>query len=65
MCLLRERISVEKKTFLKNFLRRNLIGFQTCVFVNTYGMSFHAVAIFSLELITLLNYFWAHCGEVP
>ena len=43
----------------KNFC--HLIGFQTNVFSNPYGMSFHAVAIFSLEFTTLLNSFWAHC----
>ena len=43
----------------KNFC--HLIGFQTNVFLNPYGMSFHAVAIFSLELTTLLDSFWAHC----
>ena len=42
--------------------RRNVIGFQTNVFLNPYGMSFHAVAIFSLEVTTLLDSSWAHCG---
>ena len=41
--------------------RRNVIGFQTNVFLNPYGMSFHAVAIFSLEVTTLLDSSWAHC----
>ena len=41
--------------------RRNVIGFQTNVFLNPYGMSFHAMAIFSLEVTTLLDSSWAHC----
>ena len=61
MCLLRQRISIGKITFLKLFSRHNLTGFQTNVFLNPYGMSFHAVAIFSLEVTTLLDSFWAHC----
>ena len=54
---------IEKKAFFEILCYGpEEVGFQTRVILDLWGMVFHAMVVFGLEVILLLESIWACCG---